>query len=73
MTSLRGVTRTRDQSSVSLAGKDFQNSSQTKQKFSALVEDFNEKQAPNINQSERHLTQLNMPEVCLDNTIVRMW
>ena len=24
---------------------------------------------PNINQNERHLTQLNMPEVCLDKTI----
>ena len=24
---------------------------------------------PNINQSERHLTQLNMPVVCLDETI----
>jgi len=37
MTSLRGVNRARDQSSVSLAsevaGKDFQNSGQTKQKM----------------------------------------
>ena len=47
MTSLRGVTRARDQSSVSLAGKDFQNSRpQQNEKCSALVEDFNyEKQA----------------------------
>ena len=72
MTSLRGVTRSSDPSSVTLAGKDFLNSgpkvktknAQLKQKTSVM-----KCKPPNINQSERHLTQLNMPEVCLDKTI----
>ena len=73
MTSLRGVTRARDQSSVTLAGKDFQKSGpKQSEKCSALVEDFNYESKPPMPFTFRvkgHLTQLNMPKVCLDETI----
>ena len=70
MTLYRGATRAWSKLLVvSLAGKDFsQNSGQKEnEKYAALVEDFNEKQAANINHNERYLTQLNMPEFAWKN------
>ena len=70
--SLCDLTCLRDQSSVSLAGKDFQNSGPKQNKKRSnfrLKTSIMKSKVPNINQSESHLTQLNMPEDCFDKTI----
>ena len=54
-----------------ILGKDFQNTGRKEnEKYPALVEVFNEKQAAEyLTHSERHLSRLNMPEVCLQKKL----
>ena len=72
-------TRARDQSSVSLAlpakspAKIFKTRAKTKRKIFSFSRILEEKQVAEFSQSERHLTQLNLPEVCLEKTIEAVW
>ena len=56
---------------VSIFYKDFQNvGSKQNEKYPASVEVLNEKQAAEyLTQCERHLTWLNIPEVCLEKPL----